>query len=157
MSPATIIAGTVVALLGAVIILWTKRRRERDEMQRYSVTPEALHSWLNSEQRVLVFDVRQPLDLLAYPEIIPGARRIHPDNVLAKPSSLIPHDKDAVVYCTCPGDKTSRAVMLQARSVQLNRVKFLEGGLAAWKAKGYPVEPYRETFHLYPAAATPES
>jgi len=29
------------------------------------------------------------------------------------------------------------------------RIKFLKGGLAAWKAKGYPVEPYNEQpFHL---------
>jgi rhodanese-related sulfurtransferase len=28
------------------------------------------------------------------------------------------------------------------------RIKFLKGGLAAWKAKGYPVEPYNESFHL---------
>jgi 3-mercaptopyruvate sulfurtransferase SseA len=28
------------------------------------------------------------------------------------------------------------------------RVKFLKGGLAAWKAKGYPLEPYKESFRL---------
>ena len=30
-----------------------------------------------------------------------------------------------------------------------NRIKLLKGGLAAWKAKGYPVDPYNEVFHLY--------
>ena len=28
------------------------------------------------------------------------------------------------------------------------RIKFLKGGLAAWKAKDYPVESYQELFHL---------
>jgi rhodanese-related sulfurtransferase len=28
------------------------------------------------------------------------------------------------------------------------RIKFLKGGLAAWKAKGYPVEPYNVSFHF---------
>jgi 3-mercaptopyruvate sulfurtransferase SseA len=28
------------------------------------------------------------------------------------------------------------------------QVKFLKGGLAAWKAKGYPVERYEKSFHL---------
>jgi hypothetical protein len=28
------------------------------------------------------------------------------------------------------------------------RVKFLKGGLAGWKAKGYPVERYEKPFHL---------
>jgi rhodanese-related sulfurtransferase len=99
-------------------------------------------------------DVRQPLDLLAYPEIIPGAQRIPPNDVLRTPG-MIPKDKDAVVYCTCPGDKTSRAVLEKARALQLVRVKFLRGGLAGWKAMGYPVEPYREVFNLYAGAAAP--
>jgi rhodanese-related sulfurtransferase len=54
-----------------------------------------------SGQEVLLFDVRQPLDLLAYPELISGAKRIPPEEVLKTPS-LLPRDEDIVVYCTCP-------------------------------------------------------
>jgi 3-mercaptopyruvate sulfurtransferase SseA len=36
-------------------------------------------------------------------------------------------------------------------------VKFLKGGLAAWKAKGYPVESYQEVFHLYTPSLAPGS
>ena len=149
---------TFLAIIGAVLVggsalFWTTRKKRRDEIQRCSVTPEDLHSLWASDSELLIFDVRQPLDLLAYPEIIPRARRIPPVEVLEK-ATLIPKDKDTVVYCTCPGDKTSRAVMQQAQAMQLFRVKFLEGGLAGWKAKGYPVEPYREVFHLYRAAGS---
>lgn len=112
------------------------------------MTAEALRSLLAANPEVLLFDVRQPLDLLAYPEVIPGARRIPPEEVLAKPS-LIPKEKSAVVYCTCPSDKTSRRVLRQALRLQYAQIRFLKGGLAAWKARGYPVEPYRESFHLY--------
>ena len=103
---------------------------------------------LGINQDVALFDVRQPLDLLAHSEIIPGARRIAPLDVLAVPS-LIPKDKEAIVYCTCPGDKTSRAVLRRALDLQFFKIKFLKGGFDAWKAKGYPLEPYREVFHLY--------
>jgi len=116
-------------------------------MEQHSITPEALHTLLASNQEALLFDVRQPLDLLANTEIILGAKRIPPKEVLENPS-LIPKEKDSVVYCTCPGDKTSRAVSHRARAMHFLRIKFLKGGLAAWKAKGYPVEPYRESFHL---------
>jgi rhodanese-related sulfurtransferase len=68
--------------------------------------------------------------------------------VLAKPS-LIPKDKDAVVYCTCPSDKTSRLVLRGALDRGFLHIKFLQGGLEAWKMNGYPVEPYKESFHLY--------
>ena len=144
----------VVVLLSMPAVLWMKRKRERREMEEHSITAEELHSVLASKQDVDLFDVRQPLDLLAYPEIIPGARRIPPKEVLEKPS-LVPKDKEAVVYCTCPGDKTSRAILHRALAMHFSRIKFLKGGLAAWKAKGYPVEPYREVFHLYTPTLAP--
>jgi len=139
-----------LTILCLAILVWWRRNDQKDraEVERHSMTAEELHSLLASDQKVLVFDVRQPLDLLAYPEIIPGARRIPPKDVQENPS-LIPQDKEAVVYCTCAGDKTSREVLHQALALHFSRIKFLKGGLEAWKAKGYPVEPYREVFHLY--------
>ena len=98
-------------------------------------------------KRIHIFDVRQPLDLLAYAEIIPGATRIPPKDVIANPS-LIPKEEDAVVYCTCNSEKTSRDILRRALALEFERVKLLRGGLAAWKAKGYSVESYKESFHL---------
>jgi len=59
-----------------------------------------------------------------------------------------------VVYCTCPSDKTSRTVLRRAFTLGFVRIKFLKGGLAAWKAKGYPIEPYKEVFHLNPSSVS---
>jgi rhodanese-related sulfurtransferase len=140
--------GVVVVAISITTVLWKKRRDQRSMMEQHAIDPEELYSLLGSHQDVALFDVRQPLDLLAHSEIIPGARRIPPADVLASPS-LIPKDKEAIVYCTCRGDKTSRAVLRRALDMQFSKIKFLKGGLEAWKAKGYPVEPYREVFHLY--------
>jgi len=144
-----------LAVVGVVafavsLVVRVKRRRDQREMDQHSISAEELHALLSSDQEVLLFDVRQPLDLLAYPEMIPKAERIAPDEVLARPT-LIPRERDAVVYCTCPSDKTSRMVLRRAFTLGLFRIKFLKGGLAAWKAKGYPVEPYTEVFHLNPS------
>jgi rhodanese-related sulfurtransferase len=128
-------------------IVRVKRLRDRRELERHSIEPEALHDLLTSGKRVLVLDVRQPLDLLAYSEIIPGARRIPPKEVIANPS-LVPRDEDAVLYCTCNSEKTSRDILRRALSLNFTHVKVLKGGLAAWKAKGYSVESYQEPFHL---------
>ena len=136
-----------VGVLCVAIVIWIVRMRNQYRLEQHSVTPEALHALLASNRDVLLLDVRQPLDLLADSEIIPGAKRIPPKEILENPS-LIPRDKDSVAYCTCPGDETSRAVIRRARALHIDRVKFLKGGLAAWKAKGYPVEPYLESFHL---------
>ena len=139
----------VVLVISLTTIFWKRRsRNQRWTMEQHAISPEQLYSLLSSHQNVALFDVRQPLDLLAHSEIIPGARRIPPADVLAAPS-LIPKDKEAIVYCTCPGDKTSRAILRRALDLQFFQIKFLKGGFEGWKAKGYPVEPYPEVFHLY--------
>ena len=140
---------TLIAI-GAVVLgiaYWVKREMDRREMERYSVTPEVLRSMLASNPGVLLFDVRLPLDLLVDSEIIPGARRVPPQEIIKDPS-IIPQDREVIVYCTCPSDKTSRRILHKARAMHLSRVKFLKGGLEAWKAKGFPVEPYNQSFHL---------
>jgi rhodanese-related sulfurtransferase len=136
-----------VVVLCMLIVMWAKRAKDRQDMELHSITPDALHALLSSNQEVLLFDVRQPLDLLADPEIILGATRIPPKELLENPA-LIPKEKDSVVYCTCPSDKTSRVVLRRAQAMHFLRIKFLKGGLAAWKAKSYPVQRYEKPFHL---------
>jgi rhodanese-related sulfurtransferase len=139
--------GVAGLCLLAYVIARARRVKAKREIEERSIEPEALHTLLSGKEKVLIFDVRQPLDLLAHSEIIPGATRIAPKEVLENPA-LIPRDEDSVVYCTCPSDKTSREVMLKARALQFSRIKFLRGGLEAWKAKGYPVAPYKQVFQL---------
>jgi rhodanese-related sulfurtransferase len=143
----------LVAIVGLVIFGWQKRKNIEGELERHTVSPQELHAFIHSDQKVLIFDVRQALDLLAYPEQIPGAQRVSPEDVLARPN-IIPKDKDVVVYCTCPSEKTSRRLLRHALALGFSRVKFLRGGIAAWKGMGFPVEPYRGT--LAPSSAEAE-
>jgi rhodanese-related sulfurtransferase len=138
---------TAICAVVLLIVLWIKRTRDRHELEQHSITPEALRALLASNQDVLVFDVRLPLDFLTDAEILRGARRLSPKEVLEDPS-LIPKEKDSVVYCTCVSDKTSRAILHRALAMGFLRVKILKGGLEGWKAMGYPVEPYEKPFHL---------
>ena len=132
------------AALCSLVASWFKHG---DGIEQHRITPETLRERMMSGEEIFILDVRQPLDLLAHSEMIPGAKRIPPKELIENPS-LIPKEKDAVVYCTCPSDKTSKEILQHARSLGFTRVKFLEGGLEGWKAKGYPVDPYLETFHL---------
>jgi rhodanese-related sulfurtransferase len=138
------VVGFFVLIFGLIRM---RKLRQRRELEEYSIEPEALHALMGNDKELLLFDVRQPLDLLAHSEIIPGAKRVPPKDVLDQ-VSLIPKERDSVIYCTCPSDKTSRAILEKARGLQFVRVKFLRGGLAAWKEKGYPVELYDKPFHL---------
>ncbi len=139
-----IIAAIALCLL---IAMWLRRMKDQRELVRHSITPENLRTLLSSNQEVLVFDIRQPLDLLADSEIIPGAKRIPPKELFENPS-LIPKERDSVVYCTCASDETARRIVKIALSLNFLQIKFLRGGLEAWKALGYTVVPYEQSFHL---------
>lgn len=141
----TLMVAVGIAAIGAAA--WVLRKRHLRALDGYGIEPEELRNLLEPEPRVLVYDVRQPLDVLAYSEKIPGARRVAPKEILADPS-VIPSDQDVVVYCTCDGQKTSREIIQRGLALGFRRIRLLRGGLAAWKAKGYPVEPYKESFHL---------
>jgi len=138
------VVGLCVLIFGLVRM---KTLRERREVEQYSISPEELHALMEAKQEILLFDVRQPLDLLAHSEILPGAQRLSPKEVVER-ASLIPKDKDAVIYCTCVSEKTSRMILRRAMALDFSRIKFLRGGLEGWKAKGYPVERYDTPFHL---------
>jgi rhodanese-related sulfurtransferase len=133
------------AVLLAVVLV--KRMGDRRELERYTITPEALHALLASDQEVLVIDVRQPLDILGDSVIIPGAQWFAPEEVGNNPS-LLPKEQDLVVYCTCPSDKTSRMILRRALAMGFLRIKFLKGGLDGWRSKGFPVEQYTKPFRL---------
>jgi rhodanese-related sulfurtransferase len=71
-----------------------------------------------------------------------------PPKELEEQTAHLPREHDSVIYCTCPGDETSRMILAKARALKFTHVKLLKGGLAAWKAKGYPVERYDKPFRL---------
>ncbi len=141
---AIFVVAACVLIFGLVRMRQLRRHRE---LEQHSIEADELHALLELRKDIVVVDVRQPLDLLAHSEIIPGAVRVPPKDVMEQ-AALIPKDQDSVLYCTCASEKTSRMVLENARRLQFTRIKFLKGGLAAWKAKGYPVERYDKPFHL---------
>jgi len=138
---------TIICVVVLVATVLVRRIGDRRELERHIITPQALYALLASNRDVVIVDVRQPLDLLGDSVIIPGAKWFAPRQVLDDPT-LLPEGKDMVVYCTCPSDKTSRAVLRRALAMGFSRMKLLKGGLDGWRARGYPVEPYEKSFHL---------
>lgn len=134
-----------VTLLVATALV--RRIGDRRELERHTITPEELRVMLASNLDVLVVDVRQPLELLWDSVIIPGAVWFAPQQVLDDPS-LLPARRDLIVYCTCPNEKTSRAVLQRALAMGFSRIKLLKGGLDGWRTKGCPVEHYEKPFRL---------
>jgi rhodanese-related sulfurtransferase len=141
------LAISIISAVVLVAVVLAKRMRDRRELDRHTITPEALHALLASNRDVVVIDVRQPLDLLGDSVIIPGAQWLAPEEVRANPS-LLSKERNLIVYCTCPSDKTSRIILHRALAMGFLRIKFLKGGLDGWRTHGFPVEPYKKPFHL---------
>jgi rhodanese-related sulfurtransferase len=141
--------GVAIVVIGVAVfaLINVRKAMAARELRDNSVESEELKARLSAGPKVLLYDVRQPLDLLAHSEMIPGAIRLTPKQLLADPT-LIPRDEDVVLYCTCDGQKTSLEIVRHSRSEGYTRLKVLRDGLAGWKAKGYPVEVYRESFRL---------
>ena len=142
----TVAIGAAVFCVLILAVVLVRRSVAKREVKEKSIEPEALYKLLKAKQ-VLLYDVRQPLDFLAHPEIIPGATRIAPKDI-AEHTASFSRDQNSVIYCTGDDDETSQMVLGKARTLNFTRVKLLRGGLAAWKEKGYPVEAYTEPFHL---------
>ena len=150
MSLTKVVLAVLIFALCLGVAAWNMKRRKRLFFESHRINAEQLHAILfagNGTSPVQVIDVRQPLDMLAYSEIIPGARRIAPREILQNPD-LLTRDQDTIVYCTCPSDETATKIMQKAVSLGFKKIKVLHGGLEAWKEKQYPVEPYESAFHL---------
>ena len=141
-----VVIGVAVVCVLAAGWIATRRVLARRQVEENSIEPEALYALLNAKQ-VLLYDVRQPLDFLAHPEIIPGATRIAPKDIPER-TAAFSRDQNSVIYCTGGDEATFRMVLGKARALNFTRVKLLKGGLAAWKEKGYPVEAYTDPFQL---------
>ena len=102
----------------------------------YEATPYGLMSTLETAPgTVLVLDVREPKAFDE--EHIHGATNVPADNIVSRLASL-PRDRTLVTYCwdmTCA--LAPRAALELAQKGF--KVRFLVGGIAEWKHKGYPV------------------
>jgi membrane protein DedA with SNARE-associated domain/rhodanese-related sulfurtransferase len=134
----------VLGVVGLLVYRVVKRRQFRNELRGLRLEPNELMDLIEAaerdgEERPFIVDLRHPLDVLTDPLVLPGAFRIGPEE-LKQRSEMIPHDRDIVLYCTCPSEETSAKVALELRRMGVQRVRPLRGGLQGWKDAGYPLD-----------------
>ncbi len=90
----------LVLLLAAYIVRKQQARRQfQRQLAMDRITPEELKAELDAGAPVAIVDLRHPLDFLPYPQVLPGAIRVSPEEVEARQAE-IPRDRDVVLYCT---------------------------------------------------------
>lgn len=134
----------LVTVVGVVIYRLARREQFRRELRGLRLEPAQLQAMISDAERAgtdlpFIVDLRHPLDVLAYPEVVPGALRIAPDD-LVRSRELIPRGRDIVLYCTCPSEETSAKIAMDLRRLGVRRVRPLRGGLQGWKDAGYPLQ-----------------
>ncbi|HXV83648.1 MAG TPA: VTT domain-containing protein [Candidatus Binatia bacterium] len=93
----------VVVLLGslAAYVLWKYLQRQRflRQLRIARISPKDLMGKLTAGDKILVVDLRHPLDVAAFPQMIPGALRMGMEE-LEERHQEIPRDRDIVLYCS---------------------------------------------------------
>jgi membrane protein DedA with SNARE-associated domain/rhodanese-related sulfurtransferase len=132
---AVLVLGSLAGYLCYKII---SRHRFLRELRIARITVDELKTRMDAGEEVVVVDLRHSVEFEADPEIIPGALHMD-DSALEENDELLPRDQEVVLYCTCPNEATSARVALLLRKKGVKRIRPLQGGLAAWRERGYPV------------------
>lgn len=130
-------------------------------MQPDTITVEEAMRRINAHEKLVFVDVRDPESWDHSEELIGGATRVPPGELVAHVARL--PRKTLVVYCDSPREQTSRAVARELRSRGFHEVRVLSGGLRAWKeshgflsAKPMSTEHHHEEHFLPPASTDDE-
>jgi membrane protein DedA with SNARE-associated domain len=96
--------GWLVAVLAgtlAAYALWKfiQRRRFIRRLRIARITPKELMDKLTAGETISIVDLRQPMDIEAFPQMIPGALRIAMEEIEDRHGE-IPRDRDVVLYCS---------------------------------------------------------
>ena len=101
-----------------------------------TVTPDELEAKLKEKNPPKIIDVRRISDRASDPTAIPGAEWKDPEKVAEWAKDL--GKNEVVVYCV-RGGSVSTSVQTKLREQEIS-VKFIEGGLEAWKKSGKMVK-----------------
>ena len=98
------LGGLAVVLLGGGLALYLglkiiQRQRLIRSLRGARISPFELRDQLGAAEPVEVVDLRHPIDFASDPHLIPGARRMEPEE-LAHRHAELPRDRDIVLYCT---------------------------------------------------------
>ncbi len=90
---------SLFVLAANVGIKYVQRRNFLAELYKSRITPEEVNQMMNSGARMVILDLRHPLDSVVDPRTLPGAIRMLPDEVTRRADTL-PRDEDIILYCT---------------------------------------------------------
>jgi membrane protein DedA with SNARE-associated domain/rhodanese-related sulfurtransferase len=131
----------VVALALYLAMRWWQRVSLLRRLRMARIDIAMLRALLDGEPPPLVIDVRRRERRAMDPFAIPGALLLHDD--AASQLAGIARDRKLVTYCDCPSEVSAALAAKELAAHGFTDVAPLLGGLAAWRAAGYALEPLK--------------
>jgi membrane protein DedA with SNARE-associated domain/rhodanese-related sulfurtransferase len=131
---------------------WQRQRLLR-ELRSARITVTELHAKLNSGENPAIYDLRSRAELDVDPTIIQGAIHLDFDDIKDHRHEF-PHDRDIIIYCSCPNEMTSARLTLSLKRKGFTRVRPLQGGIEAWRKQKYPMETWTTAANAIGAVLT---
>jgi len=129
----------VLALVVFVTIKWWERRRFIRDLRMARISVEELRALVDSDQVPIILDVRAPLSQSEQGRI-PGSISISHETLEAGIGKLSGQG-EVIVYCSCPNEVSAARIAKLLMLKGFERVRPLAGGIDAWIAAGYGIEP----------------
>jgi membrane protein DedA with SNARE-associated domain/rhodanese-related sulfurtransferase len=138
------IGGSSLSLLAGLAALYFaykyfRRQRLLHELRMARITADELRRKLDAGEKPVILDLRSSTELAQDPAVILGAIHLGLDEI-EKRQREFPHDRDIIVYCSCPNEVSSARVALSLQRRGFTRVRPLLGGIDAWRKSKYPTE-----------------
>jgi membrane protein DedA with SNARE-associated domain/rhodanese-related sulfurtransferase len=138
------IGGSTLSLLAVLAALYIgykywQRRRLLRELRMARITVEELRRKQELGENLIILDLRSSGALEQDPSLIQGAIHLSMDDI-GRRRYEFPHDRDIIVYCSCPNEATAARVALLLQRHGFTRVRPLLGGIDAWREQKYPLE-----------------
>lgn len=133
--------GLIIFAALSIYIGWKFYARQRflRKLRVARIKPEELKTMLDTNEQVMILDLRDQLDFDLNPNLIPTALRMEPSELEERYGEL-PLDMDVVLYCTCPNQATSARAAKRLHRHGLTRVRPLHGGFQGWIDSKYPTD-----------------
>ena len=119
---------------------WWERRAFYAALRMARIGVDELYRLMDEGANPVVVDVRTTTARTVEPRQIPGSLHV-PLEALDLHVGKLPRDRDIVLYCTCPNEASAAQVAKLLMDRGYRRVRPLYGGLDAWIAAGYGIEP----------------
>lgn len=122
-------------ILISCCLLWLAGCTAPDNAHKVSL--EQARSELESGQAILI-DIREPAEHRM--GVAPGAQLL-PMSQLPSKLAQIPQSKNQAVLLICNTQNRSQATLKELQKRGYANVRYVEGGMSQWAAKGWPMVP----------------